>query len=745
MADITYSDIATSKNGDNGSGFTGTTGNAGDNGLASINIISDTIYLITSTGERNAGAGGNGRGLVAGDAKSNISTTAGIDGKAALAGQAGIAAGDSFDITINGTTQTITIDAGETLADIAAEIEAAFTNISASATTTGTNDKMTIGQATDVIESITLINNNNTPLTALGFTGPFPATLAPLFEDGGAGGNGGSSTQLNGSNSTLENQGTIRGGDGGDGGGTLFRDGDGGNGGNGGAGISAYPGASVPITNSGTIQGGKGGEAGSGGIDGNDGTHGAGGAGITGSGLTIINSGAIHGGLAGDDMTRANAIDFTGGTNKLTLETTDSSILGGISVTGSLEIYSDITHTLYGVITGTGSLEKTGAGTLTLNGASTYTGTTMVSDGTLAVKGSLAAGSALTVASGGTLAGTGTVAGTVTVQSGGTIAAGSSPGTLKTGDLTLLAGGTASFELDGTTAGTQYDRIDVTGTVDLGGATLELDIGYTPTDGDSYIIIENDGMDAVTGTFSGLAEGASLSSGGYSFKISYAGGDGNDVLLTYSGAVPVPPPPDPATTPDPDTVTIHNGREPIELIGGGGDDILTGNIGNDTIRGGGGNDILSGRDGNDFIDMTGGGNNWAQGNQGSDTIIGGQGSDTIRGGKGHDSLTGGAGDDVLYSGMGNDTLEGGTGADKFYLKGFDPAFPNAVLTPTITDFEQGVDRLAVENATLAELEAAIASQTVTDAGVVLTVAGATITLLGISQLTAADIDAGFYG
>ena len=67
-----------------------------------------------------------------------------------------------------------------------------------------------------------------------------------------------------------------------------------------------------------------------------------------------------------------------------------------------------------------------------------------------------------------------------------------------------------------------------------------------------------------------------------------------------------------------------------------------------------------------------------------------------------------------------------------------------MLTPTITDFEQGVDRLAVENATLAELEAAIASQIVTADGVVLTVAGATITLLGISQLTAADIDAAFY-
>ncbi|MFN3459389.1 MAG: autotransporter-associated beta strand repeat-containing protein [Oceanibaculum sp.] len=740
MADITYSDVYTVKNGENGDARFGTVGEKGDNGNPTLAIGSDISVLITSTGERNAGGGGNGRGLIAGDARNNKSTTLGIDGTAPLAGQAGIAAGDSFDITIDGVIQTITINAGETLADIAAEIEAAFTNIAASATATGTNDTMTIGQDTSVIETITLINNNNTPLTALGFTGPFPATLAPLFEDGGNGGNGAFSISLTGTNSTLENQGTLRGGNGGNGGGSLFRDGDGGNGGNAGAGISANAGTSIPITNSGTIQGGTGGEGGSGGVDGNDGMHGAGGAGITGSGLTITNSGAIIGGLGGDGTTRANAIDFTGGTNKLTLES-GSVITGNIANAGTLELSSAVTITMANVITGTGSLEKTGAGTLTLSGANTYTGTTMISAGTLAVTGSLVAGSAVTVASGGTLGGTGTVAGTVTVQSGGTIAAGSSPGILKTGDLTLLAGGTASFELDGTTAGTLYDQIDVTGTVDLGGATLSLDIGYTPTAGDTYLIIENDGVDAITGTFDGLAEGARFTSGGYSFEISYAGGDGNDVVLTVSAVVTPPPP---APDPVPDTVTIHDGPEPIELIGGGGNDILTGNIGNDTIRGGGGNDILSGRDGNDIIDMTGGGNNWAQGNQGSDTIIGGQGNDTIRGGKGHDSLNGGAGDDVLYSGMGNDTLEGGTGADKFYLKGFDPAFPNAVLTPTITDFEQGVDLLAVENATLAELETAIASQIVTEAGVVLTVAGASITLLGISELTTADIDAGFY-
>ncbi|WP_412777019.1 flagellar hook protein FlgE [Thalassospira lucentensis] len=112
----------------------------------------------------------------------NVSTTAGIDATAALAGQAGIAAGDSFDITYNGTTTTITITAGETLQDIANEISA-VTGVTATATSTGTNDTLTItGAFAD--QDVTITNNNNTPLTALGFTGPFPATLAATYQAG---------------------------------------------------------------------------------------------------------------------------------------------------------------------------------------------------------------------------------------------------------------------------------------------------------------------------------------------------------------------------------------------------------------------------------------------------------------------------------------------------------------------------------------------------------------------------------
>ena len=113
---------------------------------------------------------------------SNVSTTAGIDGTAALAGQAGITAGDTFDITYNGTTTTVTINAGETLADIASEISA-ITGVTATATTTGTNDSLTITSSV-ADRDVVITNNNNTPLTALGFTGPFPNTLAATYTAG---------------------------------------------------------------------------------------------------------------------------------------------------------------------------------------------------------------------------------------------------------------------------------------------------------------------------------------------------------------------------------------------------------------------------------------------------------------------------------------------------------------------------------------------------------------------------------
>ncbi|MCA9330749.1 hypothetical protein KC957_01770 [Candidatus Saccharibacteria bacterium] len=139
---------------------------------------------------------------------------------------------------------------------------------------------------------------------------------------------------------------------------------------------------------------------------------------------------------------------------------------------------------------------------------------------------------------GGIIMGTGKV-GAVTIQNGGVIAPGMSPGVLSTSNLVFEEGGVYKFEVAGSEAG-QYDQINVTGLVTLGNGTLQVLplSSFVPTPGQQFIIINNDGTDAVEGTFSGLAEGSVVSMDNVSFTISYKGGDGNDVVLT---AVPASP------------------------------------------------------------------------------------------------------------------------------------------------------------------------------------------------------------
>lgn len=143
----------------------------------------------------------------------------------------------------------------------------------------------------------------------------------------------------------------------------------------------------------------------------------------------------------------------------------------------------------------------------------------------------------ISVGSGATLKGTGT-AGAVTVSGGGTVAPGMSPGCLTVTGLAVA--GTFSAEIGGTTACSGYDQTVVNGTVDLNGSTLSTVLynNFKPSAGQKYVLIANDGTDAVSGTFTGLAQGATFTVSGYTFSISYTGGTGNDVELTVTAVPP---------------------------------------------------------------------------------------------------------------------------------------------------------------------------------------------------------------
>jgi autotransporter-associated beta strand protein len=277
------------------------------------------------------------------------------------------------------------------------------------------------------------------------------------------------------------------------------------------------------------------------------------------SGGTIINGGTIK--MSGN-RTLASGSDMEVGASGTWLLDGTSQTLGKLTGTGlvsstwvtsgfdTLTVGSgNATSTFDGTIAGGNgtsvrgiNLTKLGSGTLTLTSNShSYTGDTNVNEGTLVVNGNIST-SNVTVASGATIGGSGTV-GALTIQSGGFVNPGNSPGILNTGNYNQV--GTLVAEITGLTAGTQHDQINVIGTVTLSGALDIQASGGTYALNNMIFLILNDGADAVSGTFSGLAQGATAANfGGFDWIISYEANStsssflgGNDVALR---AIPEP-------------------------------------------------------------------------------------------------------------------------------------------------------------------------------------------------------------
>lgn len=146
------------------------------------------------------------------------------------------------------------------------------------------------------------------------------------------------------------------------------------------------------------------------------------------------------------------------------------------------------------------------------------------------------------VEEGGVFMGSGTV-GALTLT-GGTLAPGNSIGSLTTGDLTLDANSIFEVEVDDMGGN---DVVIVNGTVTLGDATLRiLDMAggdFTGADPFDFLIIDNDGTDAVMGEFGAITNELAF----LTPTVDYADGDGNDVglALTPNNVAPPPPPPPP--------------------------------------------------------------------------------------------------------------------------------------------------------------------------------------------------------
>ena len=214
---------------------------------------------------------------------------------------------------------------------------------------------------------------------------------------------------------------------------------------------------------------------------------------------------------------------------------------------GSFEPANATTMTIARGITGTGSLTKTGPGTLVLGGMNTYTGATNVSAGVLRVTGSLDSGSLVTV-NGGLLNGTGTV-GSVIVNSPGAVGAGGelTTGTLNLNNLTVNVDALLHMKIQ-TSAGVPItapatvvsDKLLLGGNLDLiGNPTLDLvDVGADlalPL-GTALTLVDysgawNGGTLKYDGTL--VADDATFALGANAFRLDYNGGvNGKSVTIT---------------------------------------------------------------------------------------------------------------------------------------------------------------------------------------------------------------------
>lgn len=210
--------------------------------------------------------------------------------------------------------------------------------------------------------------------------------------------------------------------------------------------------------------------------------------------------------------------------------------------------------TFTGTVSGDGRLyigvgEGMGAGPLTVRlaggGAATGTYELFLAASELIIDGNYASPDS-TIFGGSRTYGTGTVRGELW-NTGNTFSPGDTwgaPGRMTVGKLSSY-GGTFRADLAGRDSGTGYDQLVVLDRTFLRtdpyiDSVLELALapGFTPSVGDQFRLIDNQFTGPMDGYFQGMTEGTIFTTAGRnSWRITYAGGDGNDVVVT---AVPEP-------------------------------------------------------------------------------------------------------------------------------------------------------------------------------------------------------------
>jgi autotransporter-associated beta strand protein len=266
----------------------------------------------------------------------------------------------------------------------------------------------------------------------------------------------------------------------------------------------------------------------------------------TNTGVTLLGLGqylgqGVIGSLAGDGTIDSKRLDLkVGGNNR------------------STAFSGQITNSLGGA----GALFlKAGTGTLTLTAGSGGSAELDVTGGTLVVDGNFTNSTADVfgpvsgLIAGGRLEGTGALQ---MIYAAGPFSPGhDDPGQLTATMVNMDLGSILAMKLGGTNAGIDYDQLVAKqsfGLIDPR-AALEVQMlpGFVGAVGNRYTIVRLDSTNAIgmpqvplgnTNGFNGLGEGSILSlTNGAAFRISYKGGDGNDIVLTQVAARPILNPP----------------------------------------------------------------------------------------------------------------------------------------------------------------------------------------------------------
>lgn len=255
---------------------------------------------------------------------------------------------------------------------------------------------------------------------------------------------------------------------------------------------------------------------------------------LLGSGQYLVNGDLLAvGSLAGDGFVDCQGQSLiVGGNNR-------STIFGG-RMNGSSD----------------GGLQKVGTGTLTLTGRDVGPVQLGIGEGTLIVDGGFSnstavVASAMNGLTGGKLEGNGRLG---TIFAEGPFSPGhDGPGRLTAALVFLDLDSSLVVKLGGTNAGIDYDQLVATETFELVDPSAALKVqmlpGFVGAVGNQYTIVRLDGTNEVgmplvplgnTNGFNGLGEGSVFTlANGAAFRISYQGGDGNDVVLTQIAARPI--------------------------------------------------------------------------------------------------------------------------------------------------------------------------------------------------------------